>query len=112
MITSISSQPLAGSYKDSAFRKNVITTNWVEETRPSTIWLEEGFNWWDTLMHGRFREDLLTEGNENLLTEQQTEFSLVGGFDKTINYLARCLKYHNYHLIQILKIAIFSQLWI
>jgi hypothetical protein len=72
MITSISSQPLAGSYKDSAFRKNVITTNWVEETRPSTIWLEEGFNWWDTLITEDF-EDLLTEANENLLIEQQTE---------------------------------------
>jgi hypothetical protein len=74
MITSISSQPLGGSYKDSAFRKNVITTNWVEETKPSTIWLEEGFNWWDTLM-AENGENLLTEGNENLITEQQTNLT-------------------------------------
>jgi hypothetical protein len=38
MITAISSQPLGGSYKDSPFRKNVITTNWIEETKPSTTW--------------------------------------------------------------------------
>jgi hypothetical protein len=74
MITSISSQPLGGSYKDSAFRKNVITTNWVEETKPSTTWLEEGFNWWDTLM-AENGENLLTEGNENLITEQQTNLT-------------------------------------
>ncbi len=41
MITAISSQPLGGSYKDSDFRKNVITTNWIEETKPSTIWQED-----------------------------------------------------------------------
>jgi hypothetical protein len=74
MLTSISSQPLGGSYKDSPFRKNVITTNWIEETKPSTTWLEEGFNWWDTLM-AENGENLLTEGNENLITEQQTNLT-------------------------------------
>jgi hypothetical protein len=38
MLTAISSQSLAGSYKDSSFRKNDITTNWIEETKPSTTW--------------------------------------------------------------------------
>ena len=38
MITAISSQPLAGGYKDSNFKKNVITINWIEETKPTTIW--------------------------------------------------------------------------
>jgi hypothetical protein len=38
MITAISSQPLGGCYKDSNFKRNVVTTNWIEETKPSTIW--------------------------------------------------------------------------
>jgi hypothetical protein len=38
MLIAISSQPLGGSYKDSNFRKNFITTNWIEETKPSTNW--------------------------------------------------------------------------
>jgi hypothetical protein len=38
MLTAISSQPLAGSYKDSNFRRNVVKTNWIEEAKPSTIW--------------------------------------------------------------------------
>jgi hypothetical protein len=38
MITAISSQSLGGSYKDSNFRRNVVTTDWIEETKPTTNW--------------------------------------------------------------------------
>jgi hypothetical protein len=38
MLISISAQPLGGSYKDSNFRRNVITTFWIDETKPSTTW--------------------------------------------------------------------------
>jgi hypothetical protein len=74
MLTAISSQPLAGSYKDSAFRKNVITTNWIEETKPSTTWQEEVFNWWDTITTENL-ENLLTEANDNFITEQTTNLT-------------------------------------
>jgi hypothetical protein len=74
MITAISSQPLGGSYKDSNFRKNVVTTDWIEEMRPSTIWWEEVFNWWDTIITENL-ENLLTEANDNLITEQQTNLT-------------------------------------
>jgi hypothetical protein len=74
MLISISSQPLGGSYKDSSFRKNVITTNWVEETKPSTIWQEEVLNWWDAITTENL-ENLLTDANDNLITEQQTNLT-------------------------------------
>jgi len=74
MITTISSQPLGGSYKDSPFRKNIITTNWIEEAKSSTVWREEDFNWWDTIITEN-GENLLTETNDNLITEQQTNLS-------------------------------------
>jgi len=74
MITAISSQPLAGTYKDSQFRQNVITTNWIAEAKPTTIWQEEVFNWWDTIM-AENGENLLTEINDSLITEQQTNLT-------------------------------------
>jgi hypothetical protein len=74
MLISISAQPLGGSYKDSSFRKNVITTNWIEETKPSTTWQEEVLNWWDTITTENI-ENLLTEANDNLITEQQTNLT-------------------------------------
>jgi hypothetical protein len=74
MLTAISSQTLGGSYKDSNFRKNVITTNWIEETKPSTTWQEEVFNWWDAIK-AENEENLLTEANDSLITEQQTNLT-------------------------------------
>jgi hypothetical protein len=70
----MSSQPIGGGYRDSDFRKNVVVTNWIDETRPSAVWQEEIFNWWDTVMseNGEF---LLTETNDNLITEQQTNLT-------------------------------------
>jgi hypothetical protein len=74
MLTAISSQTLGGSYKDSSFRKNIVITNWIEETKPSTIWREEVFNWWDAIM-AENGENLLTELNDILVIEKQTNLT-------------------------------------
>ena len=73
MLSTISSQPIAGTYQDTKGRR-IKKLEWQEETRPTTNWQSDLSKWWQGLQiqNGEF---LMTQDNLVLETNQKVELT-------------------------------------
>jgi hypothetical protein len=73
MLSTISSQPIAGAYQDTKGRR-ITKLEWQEETKPTTNWQEILSKWWQGLQ-AQNAEFLMTQDNLILEANQKVELT-------------------------------------